>query len=194
MEHLWHLVQKGDATAFGDIYDLHWETIYHTIYWRVCDEDIAKDLLQDIFISLWEKRESILITGSIEAYLRVMARNRVINHFKSESIRQGHTNAAGYHLPSSTYSTEELLAAKEMNEHYQRSITQLPEKMREIYILSREKGLDIEQISLHLSLSPQTVKNQLTAATKKIRAVLAPFMQNPDTDSRRFAIFFFVCA
>jgi RNA polymerase sigma-70 factor (family 1) len=178
VDHLWGLIQADNANAFEQLYELYWDALYNTVYWRVCDEDIAKDIVQDLFITLWEKRKSILIHETLEGYLKVMARNKVLNHFKAAATRQKHSQSAG-HLITEVNSTEDLLIAKEVNRYYQAAIRRLPEKMREIYLLNKEKGLSIDEIADQLSLSAQTVKNQLTSAAKKIRAELEPLLNNP---------------
>lgn len=191
MSDLWRSVQSGDVAAFNTLYDKHWEAIYHTIYWRVCDEDIAKDILQEVFIALWEKRAAIQIKDTVEGYLRTMAKNKIISFFRADSVRKGHTRSAGNHLPTASDTTSELLAGKEVRKHYEEAVSRLPDKMREIYLLNREQGNTIEQVSVQLSLSPQTVKNQLTAATKKIRLALAPLLTDSNASVRRLSLSLF---
>lgn len=178
VDHLWRLIQADDTSAFEQLYERYWNVLYNTVYWRVCDEDIAKDIVQDLFITLWEKRKSIIINETLEGYLKVMARNKVLNHFKAAAIRQKHSQSAG-HLITEINNTEDLVIANNINKYYHAAIGRLPEKMREIYILNKEKGLSIDEIADQLSLSVQTVKNQLTSAAKKIRAELEPLLDNP---------------
>jgi RNA polymerase sigma-70 factor (family 1) len=165
---LWELARNGNVKAFGELYDRYWQQLYTTVYWRICDEDITKDIVQDIFVTIWEKRMSIHIESSLQGYLKVTARHKVLNYFKSEETRTKHqVNAAA--LQPDTVDSTEILAAKELASTYQKEIELLPLKMREVFLLSREDNMTIEEISTHLSLSPQTVKNQLTSALKKIR-------------------------
>jgi RNA polymerase sigma-70 factor (ECF subfamily) len=165
---LWELARNGNVKAFGELYDRYWQQLYTTVYWRICDEDITKDIVQDIFVTIWEKRASIHIESSLQGYLKVTARHKVLNYFKSEETRTKHQLNAAALQPDMVDSTE-ILAAKELASTYQKEIDLLPIKMREVFLLSREDNMTIEEISTHLSLSPQTVKNQLTSALKKIR-------------------------
>lgn len=189
---LWGTIQKGNVRAFEQLFHLYWESLYHNVYWRICDESIAKDIVQELFSHLWEKREQISINETVEGYLRIMARNKVLNYFKSEAIRKKHMGAAGYRPEESVNTTEEILALKEVNSQYQGAIARLPEKMRQIYLLSAEEGRSIEEIARQLTLAPQTVKNQLTAAAKKIRIDLAPLLKSENASIQRFALFFCV--
>lgn len=97
----------------------------------------------------------------------------MLNFFKAEETRARHYNQAGKTYTTETNSTAETVAAKELTGIYQEEIALLPEKMREIFMLSRQDGLSIEQIATQLSLSPQTVKNQITSALKKMKTRFA---------------------
>jgi RNA polymerase sigma-70 factor (family 1) len=171
---LWDLIQNKDsAKAFAQLYDRYWEQLYNIVYWRVCDEQVSKDIIQDVFITIWVKRTFIHIEHSLEAYLKVATRNKVLNYFKSEAARIKHSNvAAGFAAPQ-VQTPVEIIAAKDLSASFKAEVAHLPAKMREIFILNKEHGLTIEAIAYRLSLSRQTVKNQLTSASKKVRAGIA---------------------
>jgi RNA polymerase sigma factor (sigma-70 family) len=189
---LWLAVQQGDTVAFNELYNENWESVYHTIYWRVCDEDIAKDLLQEVFIALWEKKETLHINTTIEGYLKVMARHQVIRYFRSETVRSTHHQSAHYHTAYEKDTVSEALLEKEILHKYQQEVNLLSPKMRDIYLLNRDKGLSIEKIAANLDLSTQTVKNQLTAANKKIKLALQPYLENKNTITRRISLILFL--
>lgn len=65
---LWNKVSKGDRNAFAKCFDQYWESLYHAAFWRVCDEELAKDLVQEVFITLWDKRADIVITDNLPGY------------------------------------------------------------------------------------------------------------------------------
>lgn len=171
---LWDLIQNNDsATAFAELFDRYWEQLYNIVYWRVCDEQVSKDIVQDIFITIWVKRAFIHIEHSLEAYLKVAARNKVLNYFKSEAARNKHSNVAANFVTPQVHTPVEIIAAKDLSASFEAEVAHLPAKMREIFILNKEQGLTIEAIAYRLSLSRQTVKNQLTSASKKVRAGIA---------------------
>lgn len=172
---LWNNVSKGDRNAFTKCFDQYWETLYHAAFWRVCDEELAKDLVQEVFITLWDKRSDIVITDSLPGYLHRMLRNRIINHFKAENIRQNHHQGSSYtnHADASTPETEALW--KESIQRYEAAVANLPEKMRKIFLLRHEEGAAIFDVAERLGITVQTVKNQYTAAVKRIkRELLTP--------------------
>jgi RNA polymerase sigma-70 factor (family 1) len=174
--HLWRLVKDGDTKAFSELYEKYWLLLYNAVYWRVCSEDAAKDIIQNVFISLWEKRSAIDIRENVEGYLKVAAKHSVLNYFKAEETRAKHYKHAVAAFTEGVNIIEETIRDKELNNIYREEIARLPEKMREIFVLSRQQGLTAEQIAVQLDLSPQTVKNQLTSALKKMRIRFGPYL------------------
>ncbi|MGO4294276.1 RNA polymerase sigma factor [Chitinophaga sp. RAB17] len=172
---LWQLVREGNLQAYGEIYEQYWETLYESAYWRLYDKAAAKDIVQEVFIYCWQKREQIQITESIVAYLRAAVRFKVLNYLKSEQAREKYRQLAGRELPEITHSTEETIADADLQASYRRELQRLPEKMRQLFIDSRDNGLSIREIAEKHTLSEQTVKNQLSTALKKLREGLGNF-------------------
>src|SRR6218665_2871097 len=145
----WRQIKAGDSRAFAHIYDVLWEKIYNSVYWHVCDEDIAKDIVQDVFIDLWRKKEALDISDTIEGYLIIMARNKVLNHFRSETRRKLHTSSFGksQSTESSPNTVDHNMAYKETYKLYINAIATLPGKMQEIYKLNKNEDLSTEEIS-----------------------------------------------
>ncbi|RPD39998.1 RNA polymerase sigma factor [Chitinophaga barathri] len=172
---LWQLAREGNVHAYGELYERHWEALYEAAFWRLYDKDAAKDIVQEVFIYCWRKREQIAINESVAAYLRAAVRFKVLNYLKSEDAREKYRLLAGRELPQITHSTEESMAGADLRASYRRELERLPEKMREVFIDSRDHGLSIQQIAEKRSISPQTVKNQLSGALKKLREGLGNF-------------------
>ncbi|WP_160714961.1 RNA polymerase sigma factor [Chitinophaga solisilvae] len=172
---LWQQVREGSLQAYGEIYERYWETLYESAYWRLYDKAVAKDIVQEVFIYCWQKREQIQITTTVEGYLRVAVRFKVLNHLKSEEAREKYRQLAGRELPEITWSTEEAVAGADLQASYHRELQRLPDKMRQVFIDSREHGLSVREIAQKHTLSEQTVKNQLSAALKKLREGLGGF-------------------
>ncbi|QNK62448.1 RNA polymerase sigma-70 factor [Pedobacter sp. PAMC26386] len=167
-------LKQGDQTAMEIIYKKHWEQVFDAAYKRVGTEDIAQDITQDVFISLWEKRETLEIRESLTAYLMGCVKYRVINYFKANLTKAKYREDL-YALTgniSPLYPTNEL-AVKEIHKELDEAIAELPKQMRVIFSMSRKQEKSNNEISTELNLSIQTVKNQLTAALKIIRKRLA---------------------
>jgi RNA polymerase sigma-70 factor (ECF subfamily) len=171
----WELVRNGDVAAFGELYERYWETLFETAYWRLYDKSAAKDIVQEVFIYCWQKREQIAINGSIEAYLRAAVRFKVLNYLKAERAREKYELSAGRAIPVINYPIHEYISEADLRASYYRELARLPDKMREVFSDSRDLGLSIEEIARKRAISPQTVKNQLSNALKKLRKALGNF-------------------
>jgi RNA polymerase sigma-70 factor (family 1) len=171
--HFSHIVENlesGDPAAFESIYNLYWEEVYLSALKRVQDEDIAKEITQELFISLWEKREILRINESLQAYLHGAVKYRVINYFRSAITRDRYHNHMQSLLGEQTINeTESYYAVKAIKSTLDSILKKMPERMRLIFSMSRFEQKSITEIADELNLSGQTVKNQLTSALKIIR-------------------------
>jgi RNA polymerase sigma factor (sigma-70 family) len=161
-------VKRDDTAAFKVLYDRYWEALYLKACRRV-DKDEAKDMVQEVMTTLWRRRQEIVTheDGDIGRYLHTAVKYRVISHYAhtTSEIR----NSGLFEVLSGQAFTD-VLEAKELNEFLEKEIGSLPSRMQQIFRMSREDDLSITDIAQQLSLSEQTIKNQLTEALKRIRA------------------------
>jgi len=156
------------------IYHAHWENVFDAAFKRIGCEDVAQDITQEIFISLWENRENLNIEGQLGAYLYGAVKFRVINHFKSLSIKDGHQAELALLMNQQRYAAADSnLILHDLNIEVDAAIAQLPEKMRQVISMSRKQEKSIKEISGELNISVQTVKNQITAAMKLLKKNLS---------------------
>lgn len=163
--------------AFEALYDRYWEKFYTISYWNLSDQESAKDLVQELFVDLWVKRKQIDINKTVEGYLKIAIRNRVFNLLRSRKIKEQHIDMAGRNMAAAGSVIEEQHRAAELKKLYHQEIQKLPSKMKEVYLLVKEDSLSITEAAQKLSLSEQTVKNQLGSALKKIRSGLEHYRQ-----------------
>ncbi|WP_442588786.1 RNA polymerase sigma factor [Pedobacter sp. AW31-3R] len=167
-------LKKGDHLAMEYLYQKYWEDVLDNAYKRLRDEEIAQDITQEIFISVWENRERLNIEGSIEAYFKGAVKYKVINYFKSAMVREKHKeDIALLTSNQSSSSAENMLMLKDLHKQFDDALEELPEKMRVIISMSRKQEKSIQEIAEELNLSAQTVKNQISSALKLIREKLA---------------------
>lgn len=153
-----------------NIYQNYWEDVLDSIYKRVKDEEVAQDITQEIFISLWENREKLVIEGNLRAYLQGAVKFRVINYFKSAIVKDRHKEDLQLLIGEEMeLSAENKLIMKDLNKEIDAAISALPEKMRQVFLMSRRQEKTIREISVELDLSAQTVKNQISAALKVLK-------------------------
>lgn len=165
-----HLVKEGNKKAFDELYERYWETIYDIAYKKLRDEDNAKDIVHDIYIHIWSKQDELTIEKSFIAYLYTCLRNKIIDHLRKEAFRTKQLETLRYTLSEADNSTIEQLISKELENQIEVNVNCLPDKMQEVYRLSREEELSIDEIAEKLSVSRQTVKNQISSALKRLRS------------------------
>jgi len=156
------------------IYRNYWEVVLDSAYKRVRDEEIAQDITQEIFISLWENRSRLMIEGSLGAYLQGAVKYKVINYFRSAVIKDKHREDLLLLIGQKMeLSAENKLMLKDLNKEIDEAISGLPEKMRQVFWMSRKQEKTISEISIELGLSVQTVKNQISSALKLLKERLS---------------------
>ena len=137
----------------------------------VRQSDIAEDLAQDVFVRLWEKRESLNITSSIGAYLRRMAINEGISHLRKNKKVSFEEFDKSQHADV-VMSAEDAYLGQELKHKIQSAIDTLPPRCRIIFQLSRHEELTYKEIAQKLDISVKTVENQMGKALKILRELL----------------------
>jgi len=167
--HLIDQLQHSDEAAFDYIYDLYWKQLFQYAYNRLQSEDAAKDMVQDVFISLWRKKDVLKITSTLSAYLFSILRYKLIDHYHAAEVRKQHVLRVNQIESPTDNNVHQSVHTREINGLLHLSMQKLPDKMKEVFELSRLKGYSTRQISEQLNISEQTVKNQLSMALKRLR-------------------------
>jgi RNA polymerase sigma-70 factor (family 1) len=164
-------IKRGDKHAFDFIYQRHWLKLYR-VACRITENDIvAQDIIQDTFISFWEKGCERDIQ-SIEAYLYQTVKFRCFMHLRSGNISKKHLDHFAALIAAQQNQIEEEYALKEMESIINECVSSLPDKCREVYYLSRVEHLSNKKIAEKLHISTKTVENQITKALKQVRLSL----------------------
>lgn len=168
-EELVRLLTAEDQEAFEQLYERHWFQLYQSAFYLLRETGAAKDIVQDIFIWVWENRKDLHISN-VKAYLKSAVRFKVANYIRSGNIREGFFNELVAITSSELApSGDEAAHIKELQRIIHEAILQLPEKCREVYLLSKEEGLSNRQIAERLGISIKTVEAQMTIALKRLR-------------------------
>ncbi|SHL21440.1 RNA polymerase sigma-70 factor, ECF subfamily [Chitinophaga jiangningensis] len=169
------MLKRGDVQAFDLLYSRHWAGMYQSAFYLLRDQNACMDIVQDIFAWLWEKRTELDIQ-TVPAYLRSAVRFKVINYIRSGKIRADfYAELAGITLPAEP-GPQDFLELNDLKIIIQQAIMDLPEKCREIFLLSRDGQLTNRQIADLLNLSIKTVEAQKTIALKRIRTAVDPHL------------------
>ncbi len=158
-----------DSSSFETIYNLFWEELYDYSLYHCKDSPVAEEIVQDIFLSLWERRDSFIVRADIKSYLYRAVKYKVFDHYREKAKNDLLLNELRLHLCDEHCLTENEVMFNDLNKSLLQIVESLPCRCREVYRLSRESGLNNKEIALALSISEKTVEQHLTKALRFIR-------------------------
>lgn len=159
----------GDEAAFTQIYNCYWERLFKFVIRILPDEDDAADVLQETFISFWELREKLQHVRSIKAYLFTMTRNHAFRRFQHRLRQSDYLEKWLASYSEADRYAEQALDTRDLAGAIDSEVDKLPEKMREIFIMSRKEHLSHKEIADRLRISDLTVKKQISNTLKQLR-------------------------
>lgn len=165
-------IKEGDEKAFKEFFMIFYEEILRFLYFYVWDEEIAKDLAQDVFINFWKARNRIDIFQNPKGYLYRIARNIAINHIERRKKE--------YEIDEVTIKNITQMPdgeSFELRDTIIKAINELPDRCKEVFILSRYTGLSQKEIADLLGISLQTVKNHIVKAMNYLRKRLSSYLK-----------------
>lgn len=168
-------LRKGDLNAFEEIYRRYWRQLYSISYKRTQSIEISEELVQDIFTSLWEKRQLIHVEN-LSAYLFTATKYKIINHFHREMSKRFFLESTAVSSERVDNSTEEMVLLDDLNQALTQEIEKLPAKRKMIFKLYRQQNLSMKQVASQMGVSEKTVENQLNKAFKMLRLSLRHFL------------------
>ncbi len=170
------LLETADEHAgFRILYSRYWEALYKKAYFRFGNSADAEDAVQEVFISFWRNKETIEVDETLAPYLFTALRYYIIKQVYRKAKKGIQVPLSAEKLEQAELTTEEILQYKELQSAIAGEVSELPDRMKEIYRLSRVEHLQIAEIAVRLSISEQTVKNTLTNALKRLRKKLSHY-------------------
>lgn len=167
------LLEKADKAAFEEIYKRYQKLLFIYAFKKLRDEEGAKDIIQEVFVSLWGVRNTFNKELPLSSYLYRAVLNRVLNVFRNSGISQEYISTLQDTLDShQSASADFLIREKDVAAMIELEISQLPDKMREVFELRRKNYMSNKQIATHLNLSEHTVATQIKNALKILRKKL----------------------
>jgi RNA polymerase sigma-70 factor (ECF subfamily) len=163
-------VSNGDEDAFRKLFHLYKEKIYTVAFKLTKSEISAEELLQDVFLIIWLRKERLSEVQDFESYLFIVTRNQAYKTIKALAAQKKKSREAQSGLPIFHRETEETISLKEANAILRKAIEKLPSQQRQVYTLIKEQGYTREQTAQELQIHPETVKTHLAKALKSIRA------------------------
>ncbi|NLR79661.1 RNA polymerase sigma factor [Chitinophaga eiseniae] len=172
-EKLLELMSSDNEDAFSTIYRRYWQGLFVTAARALRGKDEAADVVQEVFLSLWNRRKELKIEGSLAAYLQTSARYKAIHYIEKNITRRDYLSKLVHSTASDICAAGELqIQFKEVQQTVVDAIEKMPPRMREIYNLSRHEHLTHRQIAQILNISEETVKKQIQYALRLIKSAL----------------------
>ena len=165
---LWKHIQKGDTQSFKKVFDLHYKTLCSYIVQFTNDMFEAEDIVQNTFINLWTKRETIKINSSLKSYFFRSAHNAYCDKYRKQKREERLLEVLKYEIIISKINEDDTLLSQK-SQRIKVLVDKLPKRCKEILLLSKQDGLKQKDIALKLNISIKTVESQLRIAFQKIR-------------------------
>lgn len=174
------LLKEGDNMAYTEIFERYKVILYKHAFRLLNDQDDANDVIQDVFFTIWQKKDTIVFKTSLSAYLYNSVRNRIFDLITHHKVAARYVDSIRDFVAIGNYITDEQIRAKELAAIIEKEVAALPTKMREVFELSRQEELSYKQIAQQLNISDKTVKQQVYNAVKilrlKVGSLLTIFM------------------
>ncbi|WP_316815176.1 RNA polymerase sigma-70 factor [Pedobacter nyackensis] len=166
------LLKKDDHIAYAEIYNRYKWVLYLHALRRIGDREQSKDIVQELFLALWDKRANFDLRSHLSGYLYTSVRNRIIKYIAHQKVESAYVNSVKETLNEGKCITDHSIREKSLAAIIEKEIAELPEKMREVFILSRKHNLNHKEIALQLGIEDTTVKRQISNALKILREKL----------------------
>lgn len=170
------LKSADEQLAFRMLYERYWEELYKKAFRRLNHEEDAEDVVQEIFISLWRNRHTIEVQESIAPYLFTALKYGIIKIVQQKAKKGILLPLSLVELEDHLDKSDEILECREMKSRIDQEVEGLPDRMRQIYQLSRVQHLKNGEIAQMLRISEQTVKNTLVATLKRLKSKVLLFI------------------
>jgi RNA polymerase sigma-70 factor (ECF subfamily) len=173
MDILLQKIQDGDQDALKEFYQLHFFKLYQFAYSFVHSKEASEEIVNDVFLAVWQKKHTLSTINNIQVYLYVSVKNASLNYLRKNNlftpVSIDDLNVDHFPLVADP---ELLLSQRELQQQIREAIEQLPPRCRLIFKLVKEDGLSYKQVAAILDISAKTVDSQLCLALKKLAAIL----------------------
>ena len=167
-------IREGDQTAFSEFYQQYVNLLHSFVIRYVKSHELADDLVQEIFIKIWENRITLPHLVSLKSYLFIVARNHTFTFLKKASAEQSLKDKILAEATAYSNPTDDLMLSAEYHAHMQRILSTLPSQTQKIFRLCREEEKSYQEVSALLGISKDAVKKHMVRSMKSLK----PTIQN----------------
>lgn len=170
------LIREGDAYAYTEIFLRYNRLLVAHAYRLLADRHGARDVVQDVLLTLWQKRETFRLVSSLSAYLYTATRNRIFDQFSHQEIVNRYADSAMHFVEQGHTPSDDRVIEKELTALVEREIKLLPENMRAAFILRKQQELSYPEIAGQLGISEAAAKQQVYNAVKALRLKISDLL------------------
>ena len=171
-------LRRADQQAYTELFQATYDALYRYAWYFTHDQEAAYDVLQDVFLKLWQVRDRIDPKRSLKALLYQMTRNTALNHMRHAKRHAADALDEMLHEPAETPQPADALDGSALEDQVRAWIEELPARRREAFMLSRYQGLSHAEIARIMDLTPKTVNNHIVLALQHLRGRL--YAHQPD--------------
>lgn len=169
------LLRQGSVAAFDEMYRRYWDKLFNSAHKRLANFELCEEVVQDIFVKLWEKRETLSINTGLSNYLHSAVKYSVIDYYRKRLTQDAFINVQ-LSSARTDNSTEDNIILNDLKRYLETLIGQLPDKCRSVYQLSRAEHKTNKEIAVILNISEKTVEGHLTKALQALRFGMADYL------------------
>lgn len=167
------MCRQQDTSAFDELYHRYVDQLMQTAWRKTGSRDAAEDLVQELFVKFWATRHHCIIQKSLGGYLHGMLRNLVVDYYHKEQSRI--PQPLEYAAVLADEETSKQIQFNQLHDFYERSLLKVPEKCRQVFVLSR-KGYSMKEIAHHKAISEKTVEAHISKALRILRVELKDYV------------------
>jgi len=174
-DELLEAIRHDDEAAFAELFRRYWRKVHDMAFPRVRSEEVTAEIVQDLFISLWDKRASHAIRH-LPSYFYTAVKNRALNYMEAQMVRKSYRDYCLKFFPGWDNITEKTVEYDDLMGALETGMQQLPEKSRTVFRLNKLEGRSIPEIADTLKLSEKAIGYHLTQSLKKLRFHLKDYV------------------
>lgn len=162
-------VIEGNHEAFTQLYDMYAERIYYFALRFMISKEDAENITQEVFVKVWETRDRLDVNLSLSSYLFTIAKNTIFNLHRKRVNELAYLEHLGSYLESNQVRLENEIIFRDIQDHLEKLINELPPQRKKVFELSRKQGLSHKEISEQLNISEKTIETHIRLALKTLR-------------------------
>jgi RNA polymerase sigma-70 factor (ECF subfamily) len=169
-------LSTNNEVVFEQLFKKHFRELHAYAFSLLKDWDVAEEVVQDMFLKLWERNEAIQVRTSIKSYLYKSVYHDSLNYLRGQKVQLKYQTTTAYSMKNHIDDAAGKLTMGELEQHLQRALSKLPEKCRAIFHLSRFEELKYQEIASQLEISIKTVETHMGKALRILRKEMKEFL------------------